>query len=261
VATVTKLTRKIRGKAYEYHAVRFTDPGTGKERIRYFRSRKEAQRARTEIEGRVATGTYAPDAHKVTVREIAERWRKAAYSPRRADELRSTTVADYETALELYVLPRWGAVRMADIRAGVLETWRNELLEKGVEPGWQPLGASTVRKALLVLGILFRFAMRDHIVAVNPAALVRKPAVRTRKAADERLTPEQLAALFATLSGRTRIVGTHRRGHRHEGRGDLRPALGRRGSQGPHDQRAPPVHARPVRRVHQDPSRRALHWH
>jgi len=154
----------------------------------------------------VSTGTYAPDAHKITVREIAQRWRKAAYSPRRADELRSTTAADYETALTRYVLPRWGAVRMAEIRDGMLETWRNELLEKGAEPDWKPLGPSTVRKALLVMGILFRFAMRDHIVAVNPAALVRKPAVRTRKAADERLTPEQLAALFGTLNGRTRIV-------------------------------------------------------
>jgi integrase len=35
---------------------------------------------------------------------------------------------------------------------------------------------------------------------------LRKPAVRTRKAADERLTPQQLATLFGTLSGRTRIV-------------------------------------------------------
>jgi integrase len=206
MATLTTVTRRARGKVYNYHAVRHTDPGTGKERIRYFRSRKEAKRAQAEIEGRVAAGTYAPDAHKVTVREIAERWRQAAYSPSRTDELRSSTAADYETVLTRYVLPRWGAVRMTDIRAGVIESWRNELLEKGMEPEWQPLGPSTVRKALLVLGILFRFAMRDHIVAVNPTTLVRKPAVRTRKAADERLTAEQLTALFEKLSGRTRIV-------------------------------------------------------
>jgi integrase len=206
MATVTKVTRKVHGKAYEYHAVRFADPGTGKERIRYFKTEKEAKRARTEIEGRVNAGTYSEDAHRVTVRAIAERWRKAAYSPRRADELRSTTVSDYETALERYILPRWGAVRLTDIRAGMLETWRNELLEKGIGPEWKPIGASTVRKALLVVGILFRFAMRDHIVTVNPASFVKKPTVRTRKAAEERLTPEQLAGLFGTLKGRTRIV-------------------------------------------------------
>lgn len=142
----------------------------------------------------------------MTVRTIAERWRQAAYSPRRADVLRSTTIADYETALERYILPRWGAVRMTDIRAGMLEVWRNELLEKGSEPEWKPLGASTVRKALLVVGILFRFAMRDHIVAVNPASFVKKPTMRTRKAADERLTAEQLAGFFAGLKGRARIV-------------------------------------------------------
>jgi len=206
VANITKVIRKGRGKTYEYHAVRFSDPGTGKEKLRYFRSHKDAARVRTEIENRVSAGTYSADAHKVTVREIAERWRKAAYSPRRADALRSTTAADYETALEKYILPRWGAVRLAEIRAGTLEVWRNELLEKGIAPEWKPIGASTVRKALLVLGIVFRFAMRDHVVAVNPVSFVKKPSVRTRKASEERLTPEQLAELFAVATDRTRIV-------------------------------------------------------
>jgi integrase len=206
MATITKVTRSARGKTYEYHAVRFTDPGTGKEKLRYFSSHKDAVRARTEIENRVTGGTYSADAHKVTVREIAERWRKAKYSPRRADALRSTTAADYETTLTLYILPRWGAVKLTDIRAGMLETWRNELLEKGAAPDWEPLGPSTVRKALLVVGILFRFAMRDHVVTVNPASFVKKPSVRTRKAAEERLTPEQLAVLFTHCTGRTRIA-------------------------------------------------------
>ena len=199
MAIVQRVMRTVRGKAYEYYAVRFTDPGTGKGKTRYFTSRKLAEQARVDLEGRVVGGTYSPDTHHITVRTIAERWRRAGYSPRRADELRSSTAADYETALVRYVLPRWGATRMGDIRAGMLEIWRNELLKGGVGP-------STVRKALLVVGILFRFAMRDHIVQVNPASFVKKPAVRTRKAANERLSPEQLGGFFAGLKGRTRIV-------------------------------------------------------
>jgi integrase len=88
---------------------------------------------------------------------------------------------------------------MTDIRASMLEAWREEMLKEGTGP-------STVRKALLVLGIVFRFAMRDHIVSVNPCTFVKKPSMRTRKAAEERLTPEQLATLFAHCSGRTRVV-------------------------------------------------------
>src|SRR3984885_14220043 len=125
-------------------------------------ARNWRMRLALRLKGGWVTGTYSGDAHHITVRKMAERWRKAGYSPRRADELRSTTAADYETALERYVLPRWGAVRMSDIRAGMLEIWRNEILKESV-------GASTVRKALLVVGILFRFAMRDHIVHINPA--------------------------------------------------------------------------------------------
>ena len=63
-----------------------------------------------------------------------------------------------------------------------------------------------MRKALLVVGILYRYAMRDHIVTVNPASFVKKPSVRARKAAEERLTLEQLAVLFTHCNGRTRIV-------------------------------------------------------
>jgi hypothetical protein len=74
MATVTKVTRRVGGKAYEYHAVRFTDPGTGKEKTRYFTSKKLADAARVEIEGRVVTGTYSGDAHYITVRKMAERW-------------------------------------------------------------------------------------------------------------------------------------------------------------------------------------------
>jgi integrase len=199
MATITKVIRRSRGKAYEYHAVRFTDPGTGKEKLRYFRSQKDAAKARTEIENRVTGGTYSADAHKITVAEMVARWREAAYSPRRADTLRSTTSADYETVLKRYVLKRWGAVRLIDIRAGMVETWRNELLAEGN-------GASTVRKALIVLGIVFRFAMRDHIVSVNPASFVKKPTVAKRKGAHQRLTPDQLALLFTHTKGRTRIA-------------------------------------------------------
>lgn len=100
-------------------------------------------------------------------------------------------------------------MKLTDIRAGMLETWRNELLEKGAAPDWEPLGPSTVRKALLVVGILYRYAMRDHIVTVNPASFVKKPSVRTRKSAEERLTPEQLGSLFTHCTGRGAPGGNH----------------------------------------------------
>jgi site-specific recombinase XerD len=194
VATVTKVTRKVRGKAYEYHAVRFTDPGTGKEKLRYFGTKKEADKARTEIETRIEGGTYSGDTHKATVREIVKRFREAGYFPKGEEPLRSTTVKDYETALEERILPRWGATRLIDVRASMVEKWRNEMLEKGA-------GKSPVRKALIVMGRLYRFAKRDHIVTHNPTIDVGKPTVRSRKGAEERLTPEQLATLFDVLKG------------------------------------------------------------
>lgn len=75
-----------------------------------------------------------------------------------------------------------------------------------MERDWNPIGASTVRKALLVLGIMLRFAIGDHVVKVNPVRFVKKPAQRTRKAAHQRPPREKLVKLFASTRGRTRIV-------------------------------------------------------
>jgi hypothetical protein len=92
VATVTKVTRKVRGKAYEYHAVRFTDPGTGKEKLRYFGTKKEADKARTDIEMRLEAGTYSGEAHKATERASSSASGKPVTFRReknRYDQLRS----------------------------------------------------------------------------------------------------------------------------------------------------------------------------
>ena len=70
MAIVQRVMRTVRGKAYEYYAVRFTDPGTGKGKTRYYSNRKLAEQARVELEGRVVGGTYSPDTHQITVRTI-----------------------------------------------------------------------------------------------------------------------------------------------------------------------------------------------
>jgi hypothetical protein len=43
-----------------------------------------------------------------------------------------------------------------------VEAWRDQL--QGERAGRKGDGASSIRNALIVLGILYRFAMRDHLV-------------------------------------------------------------------------------------------------
>ena len=192
MATVGKVTRKVRGKTYAYHAVRFSDPGTGKEKTRYFGTAGEAKAERTKIEAAIGGGTYSGDSHNLLVRELVEKFRKADYFPKGEEPLRSTTVADYETALVERILPRWGSVRLADIRASGLEQWKKDMAGAGD-------GKSPIRKALIVLGRMYRFALRDHLVTHNPTVDVSKPTVRSRTGTDERLTTGQLVTLFDSL--------------------------------------------------------------
>lgn len=104
-----------------------------------------------------------------------------------------------ESGIAVSLGARWGATRLVDVRASAVEAWRNEMLDNGE-------GKSSVRQALIVMGRLYRFAKCDHIVTHNPTVDVGKPTVRSRKGTEERLTPEQLQALFATVKGRTRVV-------------------------------------------------------
>ncbi|HXQ20566.1 MAG TPA: tyrosine-type recombinase/integrase [Candidatus Acidoferrales bacterium] len=201
--SISKVTRTSRGKAYPYFAVRFTDPGTGKECIKYFKTQREARAAEPSLRTKLSDGTFNREADSITVAELVKRWRAAGYAPRLAKgTVRPATVKCYELALRRYILPRWGAVAVKAIRHGDLLQWRNELQDE--RTARKSGGASTVRNVLIVLGALYRFARRDFLAAHNPVADVPKPATAKRKR--EVLDPTQLPALLAQLSGRSRIA-------------------------------------------------------
>ena len=99
---------------------------------------------------------------------------------------------------------------------------------KKVSNQLETLGPFDRPQSLLVIGILYRYAMRDHIVSVNPASFVEKPSVRTRKAAEERLAPEQLAVSLP-ITGRTRIAFRLAAATGMREGATIRPSLARRG--------------------------------
>lgn len=179
-----KVIRKVKGKAYQYYAVRFTDPGSGKPKIKYCASQQDANDFFGQISHKIKSGTYHPKAHRVTVRDVATQWRQI-HLPR----VRPTTRANYVSALDRRILKRWGAVRLIDVKVTAVEKWRDELAST--------VGPSTVRNCLQVLGMVFKFAERDDLIARNPVALVRKPAVRSRR--KDALTPDQVGQLLDWL--------------------------------------------------------------
>jgi len=196
MSSIRKVERRARGHVYRYFALRYTDPSSGKPVVRYFKRRQEAIDEQLALGLAIKEGRYNARSGSVTISELATAWRAAAYCPKKTAALRSTTKASYELGLAR-ILKRFGAVRVKLIQTSHVEAWRDALLAEGA-------GASTVRNAMLTLGLLFRFAMRDHLATFNPVELARRPVVGSRKAMT--LSPEQLEGLFAAARGRARIV-------------------------------------------------------
>lgn len=136
-----------------------------------------------------------------TVREAAEQlvagMRSGSVRTRSGDVYKPSAVRSYEAALRLYVVPELGARKLSDIQRRDVQRLADDLLAGGRDP-------STIRNALMPLRVIYRRALEDADVAVNPCAGLRLPANRGRR--DRVVAPEQATALLAALSESDRVL-------------------------------------------------------
>lgn len=102
-----------------------------------------------------------------TAKELADNSKKA-----------HSTNAVYKVYLRSWILPRWGAYRIQDVKTIAVEEWLGSL----------PLTNGTKAKLRNIMSALFRHAMRNEWIDKNPISLVRQSAKREQ-------TPEVLDVL------------------------------------------------------------------
>lgn len=91
--------------------------------------------------------------------------------------LKASSFSSLDTSWRVYVLPRWGDVRIGDIRASHVEQWIRELSggtattkrTKSEKAGANPRSASVVYRALGVLAGTLDTAVRDGRIPCNVA--------------------------------------------------------------------------------------------
>jgi len=116
---------------------------------------------------------------------------------RSGDVYKPSAVRSYKAALGNRVLPALGGKRLADVQRRDVQHFADELLGEGLDP-------STVRNVLMPLRVIFRRAIEDGELAVNPTGHLRLPAVRGRR---ERIaSPEEAQRLLAALPERDQAV-------------------------------------------------------
>ena len=106
------------------------------------------------------------------------------------EQYKPSVVREYERSLRLHVLPALGGARLSKIQRRDVQRLVDEMLAAGADP-------STIRNALKPLQVIYRRAIEDGDLAINPCERLRLPAARGRR---ERIaSPTEAAALIAAL--------------------------------------------------------------
>ena len=160
----------------------------------------EARAWRSETQTGVRRGTLRVPAH-TTVREAAEDlvagMKSGRVRTRSGDVYKPSAIRSYEAALRDHIVPRVGPTRLGDVQHRDVQRIADDLLAERRDP-------STIRNALMPLRVIFRRAVEDGDLAVNPCTHLRLPAVRGRR---ERIaSPEEAQRLLAALPARDRAI-------------------------------------------------------
>lgn len=152
----------------------------GKERSRHFGRKVDAQRWLDEVTTAILTGLYAdPRAGRVTFASYYEGWAT------RQVWVRSTRFS-FNRAVKT---TSFGELPIRSIRPSHVEAWVQEQVAGG-------LAASTIGVRFQQVRSVFRAAVRDKVIAIDPCAGVRLPRKRKAEAAMAVPPPEQVAVLL-----------------------------------------------------------------
>lgn len=162
------------------YAVRYRTPDRRQTWKRGFTTKRDADRFARSVEVSKDRGEYInPADARATVGELGAAWIGSR------NNLKPSTFRSVESAWRVHVEPRWGAVRVSDVRFSDVETWAGELA--------RDKSPSTVLRAHGVLLGILEGAVRDRRILSNPAAGVALP--RKTRRPHVYLTHEQLHAL------------------------------------------------------------------
>ncbi|WKX00243.1 MULTISPECIES: site-specific integrase [Rhodococcus] len=153
------------GKGKRWRA-RYVDD-EGSEHVRGFERKVDAQRWIDSVTAAQVTGSYVdPRKGKVTFTSFYREW-----------STRQVWVPGTTRAMDLAVnSTTFGDVGLAELRPSHVETWVRAMLDSGLQP-------STIRTRFNNVRSVLRAAIRDRMLAHDPAAAVALPRVRRADAA------------------------------------------------------------------------------
>jgi integrase len=170
----------------------YRDP-TGRHRSAgVFPTHRDALRAATQAEVKVGEGAWLdPRAGRIIFRNYVEQvWWPSLH-------LEVSTKAAYRSNLDTHFLPFFGDYPLASIAPSMVQRWVTHALQGGLS------ARSVVKYHVVLRGILAR-AVRDRVIAHNPAADTDLPKVIAKRA--RIITPAEFERLLAQIPDRYRVL-------------------------------------------------------
>ena len=162
-----------------------------------FKNQAEAKSWRGDSATALRKGTMSAPS-KTTIREageaLIEGMRSGAVRTSKGTIYKPSATRSYEAALRDRIYPELGALRVSEVQRRDVQR-----LADGCSPS---KGASTIRNALMPLRVIYRRALEDGDVAVNPTTNLRLPAVEGKR--DRIVSPAEAKKLLAALAEKDR---------------------------------------------------------
>jgi len=157
-----------------------------------FRTRKQAEVARTKIVGDLHDGTYT-EPTKVTLRE----WVEEKWLPTVQTQVKPSTFESYRRNMSHHVLPSLGGRSIRDIGPSQLNAMYAELLSSGRRNGPGGLSAKTVRYIHTIVHKALADALDAGLIAANAAERSKPPRPRAGGTTELRFwTPDELRSFL-----------------------------------------------------------------
>jgi integrase len=191
-------TGQVREVEAEYWRARYRDDG-GKEHVRHFDRRVDAQKWLDEVTASLVTGTHvAPKTARMTVGDWCDTWLEG-YATRRPSTVRQARVHIARIKAE------FGGMRLSTVRPSHVKAWTARLRMEGKQgsdgtPG--PLATSYVYACHARLAQIMSDAVHDGIIPRSPCS--RRTSPGQGKQRPYVATTEQLWALHDVMPERLR---------------------------------------------------------
>ena len=178
-----------RGTTWTAHLTWGTDERQKQAKKGGFRTKKEAEKALTELASEVQSGRFVP-ASKRAFGDYLTTWLASLAVAGR----RETTIASYRRLVETHIRPQLGHIALSDLNALDLDELYSTMAAKGLKP-------RTIRFTHAVCRVALGDAQRKGVVALNVAAQASPPKSSACRALRPRCAAEQLHTFLGQTSG------------------------------------------------------------